>query len=95
MAAGAAHTVAVTDSAVYAWGCNGAGQLGTRTFADKAAPTEVRDLEGAGVVSVACGAEHTLFLCRRALSLLRTSSGRAAWAACIARIRVLSVRVRR
>ena len=44
----------------------GRGSWGTRTFADKAAPTEVKDLEGTAVTGVACGAEHTLFLCRRA-----------------------------
>ena len=64
VAAGAHHTVAVTDGVVYAWGANLAGQLGTRTFRDKAAPTLVQDLVGRGVHQVACGLEHTLFLCR-------------------------------
>ena len=64
VAAGGAHTVAVTERSVYSWGSNSAGQLGSRTFRDKAAPTEVRDLSGRGVVSVACGSEHSLFLCR-------------------------------
>ena len=63
-AAGAHHTVAVCDGAVFAWGANSAGQLGTRTFRDKAAPTPVRDLDGRGVCQAACGLEHTLFLCR-------------------------------
>ncbi|KAK9909040.1 hypothetical protein WJX75_006403 [Coccomyxa subellipsoidea] len=64
VAAGGQHTVAVTETSVYSWGCNSAGQLGTRTFRDKAAPTLVRDLESAGVTQVACGRQHTLFLCR-------------------------------
>lgn len=63
IAAGGQHTVAATDSSVFAWGSNSCGQLGTRTFRDKAAPTEVKDLSGKGVVQVACGHEHTLFLC--------------------------------
>lgn len=66
MAAGGQHTVAVTETSVYSWGANSAGQLGTRTFRDKAAPTPVRDLENAGVCQVACGRQHTLFLCRSA-----------------------------
>ena len=66
IAAGGAHTAAVTESSVYSWGSNSAGQLGSRTFRDKAAPTEVKDLTAKGVVQVACGSEHSLFLCRRA-----------------------------
>ena len=69
MAAGGAHTAAVTETSVYSWGSNSAGQLGSRTFRDKAAPTEVKDLAGKGVVQVACGAEHSLFLLRRAALL--------------------------
>ena len=42
MAAGGHHTVAVLDSAVYAWGSNRCGQLGTRTFRDRDTPAEVR-----------------------------------------------------
>ena len=60
--------MAVTDTAVCAWGSNRCGQLGTRTFMDKASPTEIKELEGAGVDHVACGAQHTLFLCRYAAS---------------------------
>ena len=56
--------MAVTDNQVCAWGANNCGQLGTRTFKDKAAPTDIKELEGAGVETVACGAQHTLFLCR-------------------------------
>lgn len=64
VAAGGHHTVAVTDTTVCAWGSNSCGQLGTRTFMDKAAPTDIKELEGANVDNVACGAQHTLFLCR-------------------------------
>lgn len=64
VAAGGHHTVAVTDTTVCAWGANNCGQLGTRTFKDKAAPTDIKELEKAGVASVACGAHHTLFLCK-------------------------------
>ena len=66
VAAGGHHTVAVTDTSVCAWGSNSCGQLGTRTFMDKAAPTEIKELEGVGVDTVTCGAQHTLFLCRYA-----------------------------
>lgn len=64
VAAGGQHTVAVTDSTVCAWGSNSCGQLGTRTFKDKTSPTEIKELENAGVASLACGAQHTLFLCQ-------------------------------
>lgn len=63
MAAGALHTVAVTDEEVYSWGDNSAGQLGNRTFRPSATPSEVVDLAGRGVCQVACGARHTLFVC--------------------------------
>ena len=63
IAAGGQHTVAVTDMSVHTWGSNSCGQLGTRTFRDKGSPTEVKDLTGKGVCQVACGLEHTLFLC--------------------------------
>lgn len=69
VAAGGHHTVAVTDTAVCAWGSNSCGQLGTRTFKDKASPTDIKELEGTGVDNVACGAQHTLFLCRYAVLL--------------------------
>ncbi len=42
VAAGGHHTVAVTDGAVYAWGSNACGQLGTRTFRDRDTPAKVR-----------------------------------------------------
>jgi hypothetical protein len=41
VAAGGHHTVAVTDGAVYAWGSNACGQLGTRTFRDRDTPAKV------------------------------------------------------
>lgn len=64
MAAGSFHTVALTDEEVYSWGDNSAGQLGNRTFRSSALPSEVVDLAGRGVCQVACGAAHTLFVCR-------------------------------
>ena len=56
--------MAVTDTAVYSWGSNKCGQLGTRTFQDKNKPTEITDLAGKHVTQVACGTAHTVFLCR-------------------------------
>ncbi|KAL4443784.1 hypothetical protein ABPG75_011521 [Micractinium tetrahymenae] len=64
VAAGSFHTVALTDEEVYSWGDNSAGQLGNRTFRSVALPSEVVDLAGRGVCQVACGAAHTLFVCR-------------------------------
>ena len=56
--------MAITDEEVYSWGDNSCGQLGNRTFRSSALPSEVVDLAGAGVCQVACGEEHTLFVCR-------------------------------
>lgn len=64
MDAGWTHTVAVTDNEVYAWGENTYGQLGTRTFRSSDHPTEVESLKGQGAALVACGARHTVVLCR-------------------------------
>lgn len=63
VAAGSLHTVALTDEEVYSWGDNCAGQLGNRTFRSVSLPSEVVDLAGRGVCQVACGAQHTLFVC--------------------------------
>lgn len=64
MAAGGTHTVAITDEEVYSWGDNSYGQLGIRTFKDVHHPVEIEDLAGAGVISVACGMRHSIFICR-------------------------------
>lgn len=64
IASGGNHTVAVTDEEVYTWGLNSHGQLGTGTFSSCGLPAEVPDLKGRGVCQVACGAEHTMFLCK-------------------------------
>lgn len=64
VAAGAYHTVALTDEEVYSWGSNTAGQLGNRTLRSVSLPLEVVDLQGCGVCQVACGSSHTLFLGR-------------------------------
>ena len=63
-AAGCWHTVALTDEEVYSWGSNTGGQLGNRTFRSSRLASEVVDLTGRGVIQVAAGSEHTLFVCR-------------------------------
>lgn len=65
---GGFHTMAVTDAGVAAWGCNDTGQLGTGDRADRRQPAGVAALAGKDVTAVACGASHTLFLCRCRLS---------------------------
>lgn len=64
VAMGAFHTVAVTDVGAAAFGANDFGQLGTGNAADRQQPAAVAGLDGRAVISVACGAAHTLFLCR-------------------------------
>jgi Regulator of chromosome condensation (RCC1) repeat len=71
VAMGGFHTVAVADTSVFAWGCNDAGQLGTGDFADRRQPIPVAGLAQRHVTAVACGASHTLFLCKCGLSITR------------------------
>ncbi len=71
MAAGAAHTCAITSSGdVKCWGQNGSGQLGTGTYSDRLTPTDVIDLSS-GIVSLATGGFHTC--------ALATSGGVKCW----------------
>jgi alpha-tubulin suppressor-like RCC1 family protein len=61
IAAGAKHTVGLrADGTLYAWGANGAGQLGDRTTTDRWVPVQVgRDDDWA---SVGAGEHHTVAL---------------------------------
>ena len=60
IAAGASHVLALrVDGTVWAWGANGAGQLGAGgSSASRAAPAPVREL--LDTVSIAAGAGHSL-----------------------------------
>jgi ubiquitin-protein ligase E3 A len=64
VAAGANHVVALTDTDVITWGRNDAGQAGqgARSEVGPVKPRSLRPLQGARVVAVACGADHTLAL---------------------------------
>lgn len=69
IAAGGDHSLAVTASgAVYAWGLNGAGQLGNGTTSNSATPVQVQGLPDPSsspanrVIDVAAGANHSLAL---------------------------------
>lgn len=64
IAAGAAHTLAVTDDAVYSWGHGQCGALGHGTYEDKALPTRIKALLGKDIERVGAGQHHTLFLRR-------------------------------
>ena len=56
-----AHSLAVkSDGTAWAWGYNVTGQLGTGTTTGSTVPVRVSGLSG--VVAVACGDDHTLFL---------------------------------
>lgn len=66
LAAGDDHTLASTESgALYAWGANANGQLGISRVDDQALPQVVRELQGAGITSLACGARHSLAVADR------------------------------
>jgi alpha-tubulin suppressor-like RCC1 family protein len=60
IAAGAAHTCAVTDFEVDCWGDNSLGQLGSGSFSPAASVNKVTGLGGAnGVTGFAAGGWHT------------------------------------
>ncbi|RFA33547.1 hypothetical protein [Alkalilimnicola ehrlichii] len=65
MAAGSRHALALdANGAVWAWGDNSAGQLGSGTLDPSAAPIAVAmsPLAGASVVAIATGENHSLAL---------------------------------
>ncbi|XP_069506463.1 E3 ISG15--protein ligase HERC5-like [Ambystoma mexicanum] len=66
--AGSAHNIALSLSGtVYAWGNNGAGQLGLGDIENRHLPTAVKALQCKSVECVACGAEHTAVLSKGGL----------------------------
>lgn len=68
VAAGAYHSLAVSDGNVYGWGYNGSGQMGVGSLVSASEPTKVLDhTNTAGIfltdaVQVAAGAYHSLAL---------------------------------
>jgi alpha-tubulin suppressor-like RCC1 family protein len=63
IAAGDLHSLAVTSTgAVYAWGFNGDGGLGTGDTTSSPAPVRVTGLSGVNVTAVAAGGFHSLAL---------------------------------
>eukprot|EP00955_Chlamydomonas_euryale_P016128 172261-Chlamydomonas_euryale.AAC.1 len=64
VAAGAKHTVVLTDKGVFAWGANAHGQLGLGDTESRALPCQVLALDGVGeaFVQASCGEAHTLLL---------------------------------
>ena len=63
IAAGTAHSVVVdADGLVWAWGTNTSGEVGDGTTTNRPSPTQVTALNGAGIVAVAAGGNHTLAL---------------------------------
>ncbi|KAG0494345.1 hypothetical protein HPP92_005339 [Vanilla planifolia] len=60
ISAGASHSVALlSDKVVCSWGRGEDGQLGHGDAEDSLFPAELRALDGLGIVSVTCGADHT------------------------------------
>jgi alpha-tubulin suppressor-like RCC1 family protein len=61
VAVGDEHVIVSTESGgVFSWGANANGQLGNGRISDCAVPTKVQKLPNQGIVSLACGAQHTL-----------------------------------
>lgn len=72
VATGDEHVIVSTESGtVYSWGANAHGQLGNGRIADSPVPTKVQKLPTNGLVSMACGAQHTLVV---------TDNGQKVWA---------------
>jgi len=66
IAAGDDHCLAATEEGrLFAWGANSNGQLGVGRNDDQAEPTEVRELQDTGIVSMACGGRHSVVATRR------------------------------
>lgn len=66
VACGADHTVAVDDKGdVYSWGVGNYGNLGHGSTADQFRPKAIERLKGMLVISIACGAKHTLCCTRK------------------------------
>jgi alpha-tubulin suppressor-like RCC1 family protein len=65
LSCGSTHSLAVThDGAVYAWGKNQKGQLGTGDGKEYHKPTLLVSLLGTAVKQVACGWDHSLAVTR-------------------------------
>lgn len=63
IAAGDAHAVALDASCrVYTWGEGRNGQLGTGQFIMQHSPSPLNILDRKGVVTIACGASHSVFI---------------------------------
>ncbi|KAI4385198.1 hypothetical protein MLD38_003251 [Melastoma candidum] len=63
ISAGASHSVALLSGhIVCSWGRGEDGQLGLGDAEDRLLPTHLSSLDGHGVVSVICGADHTIAL---------------------------------
>ncbi|KAG9131684.1 hypothetical protein Leryth_009413 [Lithospermum erythrorhizon] len=61
LSAGASHSVALlSENVVCSWGRGEDGQLGLGDADDRLTPTHVRALDGHDIVSVICGADHTV-----------------------------------
>jgi len=72
VAVGDEHVIVQTESGgVFSWGANANGQLGNGRISDCAVPTKVQKLPTQGLVSMACGAQHTLVV---------TDDGHKVWA---------------
>eukprot|EP01117_Protostelium_nocturnum_P011166 TRINITY_DN4055_c0_g2_i2.p1 TRINITY_DN4055_c0_g2~~TRINITY_DN4055_c0_g2_i2.p1 ORF type:complete len:958 (+),score=321.19 TRINITY_DN4055_c0_g2_i2:373-3246(+) len=67
IACGDNHTIAVTSQGeVYAWGMNQNGQLGLKDNETRMKPSQIKEvLSEHKIVSVACGANHSVFLSSR------------------------------
>ena len=62
IACGTNHSVLCTEDAVYSFGYNRMGQLGHNCRENVTLPKEVKELHDKGIVKVACGTSHTIFL---------------------------------
>ena len=60
IAAGAYHSLAITDDGLYAWGSNGSGQLGDGTYAKKTVPAKVALPSAVTTLAISGGGLHSL-----------------------------------
>eukprot|EP00210_Caulerpa_lentillifera_P008643 g8243.t1 len=65
IAAGGNHSIAICRNSVFSWGAGDHGQLGLGgECGSRELPNKITALESEDIIQVACGRNHTLFLCR-------------------------------
>lgn len=75
VACGDDHSLVLTEAGrLFAWGANANGQLGLGRLDHQLLPVEIKDLKEAGIISMACGARHSIVAARGGRQILTWGS---------------------